>query len=75
MMTTVLAVLCLYLAACYAYGLFLLVGVVRGKSTVEAAPEASPEPAVAPGPRAGILRAATPPEAADRTAPPERAAA
>ncbi len=50
MMTAVLAVLCLYLAACYAYGGYLLVNVLRGHGRK---PAASAEVA---GPRAGILR-------------------
>ena len=54
MTTTILAVLCLYLAACYAYGLTLLVKVLRGARAGEA-PAAASAPT---GPRAGILRAA-----------------
>lgn len=46
MMTTVLIVLCLYLATCYAYGGVLLVGVLRGRGAavdLDAPPsEASP---------------------------------
>ena len=74
MTTTILAVLCLYLAACYAYGAVLLVNVLRGVRAEEepvAAPAAAAEAPA--GPRAGILRAAPVGEAAER--PAARAAA
>ncbi|BAM05260.1 hypothetical protein [Phycisphaera mikurensis] len=71
MMTAVLAILCVYLAACYAYGGYLLVGVLRGSAAGEA--PAAHDDAVADGPRAAILRAAREGEA--REAPPARMAA
>ena len=71
MMTAVLAVLCLYLAACYAYGGYLLVNVLRGHGRK---PAASAE---VTGPRAGILRVVNAEEEDDAavTTLPTRAAA
>ena len=68
MMTAVLALLCLYLVTCYAYGGYLLVGVLRRE---KARAEEPTEAAV--GPRAGILHAAPEPDAAEPA--PTRAAA
>ena len=73
MTTAVLAVLCLYLATCYAYGGYLLVGVLRGKRAAADAAHARTAPETL-GPRAGITRAADPPPVAAETPAPRAAA-